>query len=119
MGERARSRDHQHEGHIAPRAEAARQRGAERQQPSHIEADMEEVGVEERVGEERPQIGAEAAGKRTAGNEIDVVARRNEGEGQQKAHIFGVGQNQHAQRMHEHQHGHRRDNDRRHIEHRL
>ena len=92
MGKRTGSRDHQHEGRIAPRTKAARQCGAERQQPSHIEADVKQVGVQERVAEERPEIGAEAAGKRTAGNEIDVVACRNEGEGQQKAYIFGFGQ---------------------------
>ena len=64
MGERAGGGDDKHEGLVAPRAEAARERVPNGTQPCHVEADMEEVGVQERVGEERPQIGAEAAGKR-------------------------------------------------------
>ena len=35
-----------------------------------------------RVGEKRPDIGAEAAGKRIADDRMDVVARRDEGERQ-------------------------------------
>ena len=65
MRERAGRGHDEHEADIAPGPETARQRRAERQQPSQIEAEMEEIGVNEGVGEEGPQIGAEAAGKRS------------------------------------------------------
>ena len=51
---------------IAPGTETPRQRGAERNEPSEIETEMHQVGVDEGVGEKSPQIGAEAAGKRAA-----------------------------------------------------
>ncbi len=46
-----------------PGAEAARHRAAERQEPDRIDADMDEVGMEERIGEEGPDLGAEPAGE--------------------------------------------------------
>src|ERR1700734_1779076 len=82
MREGAGGGDDQHEACVAPGAEAPRQSAAERDQPSYVKADMEKVGVQERVREEGPQVGAEAAGKRHG--EIRVVARRNERERQEK-----------------------------------
>ena len=34
---------------------------------------MKDIGVQERIGEERPQIGAKAAGKLAADSGIDVL----------------------------------------------
>ena len=119
MGERASGGDRQHEGHIAPRPEAARQRGSKWQKPSQINADMQEVRVQKGVTEKRPQIGAEPSRKRAADDKIDVVTRWDEGESKQETHILVIGQDEHAQGMHEHQRGHRRDHGRRHIEHRF
>ena len=80
---------------------------------------MEQIGMQKSVGEKGPQVGSKAAGKRSTTHEIDVIARRDEGEREQETQILGVGQDKHAQRMHKQQYDHRRDNDRRHVEHRL
>ena len=61
------------------RAEAARQRAAERQQPQHVEADMAEIGVQQRIGDEGPDLGAGAAGKGDV-EQRRIVALRNEAE---------------------------------------
>ena len=61
VGERARGRHHQHERDVSPCPETARQRRAERQQPRQVETDMQQVGVQECVGEERPDIGGNTA----------------------------------------------------------
>ena len=53
------------------RTKTARERGAKRQQPCQIDADMQEIGMQEGVGEKRPQVGAEAAGKRSAADQIE------------------------------------------------
>ena len=63
MRQRAGRRRHRHEQEEPDRAEAARQRAAERQQPQHVEADMAEIGVQQRIGDEGPDLGAGAAGK--------------------------------------------------------
>ena len=63
MRERAGRRRHRHEQEKPERAEPARQRAAERQQPQHVEADMAEIGVQQRIGDEGPDLGAGAAGK--------------------------------------------------------
>ena len=62
---------------------------------------MEEIGVQKSVGEKGPQVGRKAAGKRSTIHEIDVIARRDESEREQETQVFGVGQDEHAQRMHE------------------
>ena len=54
MRKRARRGHHKHERYVAPCSKAARQRGTEWQEPSHIDADMQEVGVEKGICEKRP-----------------------------------------------------------------
>ena len=78
---------------------------------------MQQIGVDEGVGEESPQLGAKAAGK-TAG-QTGVIARRNERKDQQKLGVLRFGEDPHAQRMNEQQHDDRRNHDRRHVEDRL
>ncbi len=119
MRERSGRGCHQHEEDVTPRPKTARKRGPERQEPGQIETDMQEIDVDERVGEERPDIGAEAAGKRIADDRMDIVARRDEGERQEELQILGVGHRQHAHRVHQHEHRDCREHDRRHIEYRL
>jgi len=53
-----------HEQEEPDSAEPARQRAAERQQPQHVEPDMGEIGVQQRIGDEGPDLGAGAAGKK-------------------------------------------------------
>ena len=79
MGERAGRGRHRHEQIEAQRPEAPRQRAAERQQPQHVEADMAEIGVQQRIGDEGPDLGAGAAGKCHV-EQRGVVALRDEAE---------------------------------------
>ena len=60
MRQRARRRRDRHEHEEPNRAKAPRQRAAERQQPQHVEADMAEIGVQQRIGHEGPDLGARA-----------------------------------------------------------
>ena len=76
---------------------------------------MHQVGMQERVGEKGPELRAEPA-RQSANRDVRAVARRNEGEGQQKLQILFVGEREHAQRMHEHQHRRGRDDYRRNVE---
>ena len=76
MGKCASRGDREHKAHVSPRAEASRERRPERKEPRHVDTDVEKVGVEEGVGEKRPQVGAEAARKYAAGDGSKVVARR-------------------------------------------
>ena len=48
-----RCRHNEHEKTVAPGAEASRQRGAERNEPSEIKAEMHQVGVDESVAEKK------------------------------------------------------------------
>ena len=48
---------HREKSEKAPGAEAARHRRAEREQPDRIEAEMHEIGVDQRVGDEGPDVG--------------------------------------------------------------
>ena len=79
MRQRAGRRRHRHEQEEPDRAEPARQRAAERQQPQHVEADMAEIGVQQRIGDEGPDLGAGAAGKGDV-EQRRIVALRNEAE---------------------------------------
>ena len=55
-------------------------------------ADMDEVGMEEGIGEEGPDLGAETAGEAPASELRGVVARRNEGEIQQEIEVLVIRQ---------------------------
>ncbi len=83
MGEQMRQRAgrgrHRHEDEEPDRAEPARQRAAERQQPQHVESDMAEIGVQQRIGDEGPDLGACPAGKGDV-EQRGIVALRNETE---------------------------------------
>ncbi len=62
----------------AQRAEPARHRAGEGEQPHRVEAEMHPVGMQQRVGEEAPDLGARAAGQNAVGERACVVARRHE-----------------------------------------
>ena len=63
MGKRAGRCRHRHEDEEAHRAEAPCQRAAEWQQPQHIEKDVAEIGVQQRIGDEGPDLGSRSARK--------------------------------------------------------
>lgn len=63
----------------AQRPEPARDRRPEGEQPHAVDAEMEKIAVDQRVGDERPDVGADAAGKRVIDEERRRVTRRNEG----------------------------------------
>ena len=63
MRQRAGRGRHRHEKEKPDSAETARQRAAERQQPQHVEPDMAEIGVQQRIGDEGPDLCAGAARK--------------------------------------------------------
>ena len=119
MRKRAERGRHQHENAVAPRAEAARQRGRERYEPREIETQMHEIGVEKSVREEAPQIGGQAAGKCTGDAGVGTEAGRNEREGENNFGVLLVGQKKHADDMHQHEHNHRREDGERDVEYRL
>ena len=79
---------------------------------------MQQIGVDESIGKEGPQLGAKPAGE-CAGRKISAIACRNERKGQQKLRVLLIGEDPHAQRMNEQKHGDRRNHDRRHVEDRL
>jgi hypothetical protein len=102
MRERAGRRRHRQEEVETQRPEPPRQRAAERQKPQHVEADMGEVGVQQRIGDEAPYLGAGAAGN----DDIErrgVVAQRNEAE-RIDGPVLRVRRQQHAQMDHREQH---------------
>ncbi len=78
---------------------------------------MQQIGVDEGVAEEGPQIGTEAAGE--TASQSSVITRRNERKSQEKLRVLRFGEDPHAQRMNEQEHGDRRNHDRRHVEDRL
>ena len=63
MCQRAGRGRHRHEDVKPDRAEPARQRAAERQQPQHVEAEMAEIGVQQRIGDEGPDLAPAPPGK--------------------------------------------------------
>ena len=70
-GERAGHRRRREKPEEPDRAKAPRQRAAERQQPEHVEAEMRQIGVQQRIGDEGPDLGAGAA------RDLQVRAARN------------------------------------------
>ena len=63
MRQRAGHRRHRHEDEKPERAKAARQRTAERQQPQHVETDMADIGVQQRIGHKAPDLRTGTAGE--------------------------------------------------------
>ena len=116
MSQRADRRHDQHKEDVAPRSEAARQRGAERDQPSQVETEMHKIGVNERVSEKGPKIGGESAGKCARDADIGAIARRDERKGQKKIDVLVVRQHKHAEGMNENKNADGRHDDDRHIE---
>ena len=88
MHRRAGRRRHREEREEPQRAEPPRHRAAERQQPDRIDAEMHPVGVDQRIGDEGPQFARRSrpAARRRAHR--GVVARRNEGEGEQEFDVL-------------------------------
>src|SRR5262245_65644816 len=72
----SRSRDSE-KGQKARRPEAARNRAAKWQQPNRIDNEMGPVSVDQRIGDESPDIGA-AARQCAAEHDCVVIARRDE-----------------------------------------
>ena len=95
MRQRAGNRGHRHEQEEPRRPEATRHRTSERQQPQHVETDMAEIGMQQRIGHERPDFGGRAAGKRRR-QQRGIVALRNEAEHLDRP-VFQVRRQQHAQ----------------------
>lgn len=79
MGERAGRRCHRQEQEEPDGAKAPRQRAAERQQPQHVEAEMSQIGVQQRIGDEGPDLGPGAAGDLQI-EQGGIVALRDEAE---------------------------------------
>ena len=77
---------------------------------------MHEIGVNESVSEEGPQIGGKTAGKCAAMPASAAIARRDEREGQKKIDVLFVGQHEHAEGMNENENADGRNDDQRHIE---
>ena len=103
----SRGSRHEKKGKKACRAKTARDRAAEGQKPYRIDGKMGPVGMEERVGDEGPYIGA--AARQYARNHIRrVVTRRNKSEGQQKFQLLFFAQQQRVS-MHKHEHSQHRD----------
>ena len=102
-------------GKKARRAKAARDRASEWQEPNRIDAKVSPVGVNQRIGDESPDVGA-AAGQTAAQYNRVVVARRDESKCQQKFDVLLLGQKQCADKMHQCQYREHSENDRRDIE---
>ena len=109
-------RRHGKEGEEARRAEAARDRRAECQQPHAVQSEMRPVAMNECVGDEGPDVGAEAAWHVALRNNGRVEPRRNEGEPEQEVDILLLGQDPDAYHMHEHHQRKHRHHDGGHVE---
>ena len=117
---RARRRRHRKEREKPQRAEPPRHRAAERQQPHRIDAEMGPVGMDQRIGDEGPNLGAEAARQRAAEHDRGVVARAGmKREAEQELDVLIVAEQQRAHGMNERQQCQHRDDDRRNVEQRF
>ena len=87
VGDQVRQRagrgSHRHKNEKPQRVEPPRQRAAERQQPQHVETEMAEIGMQQRIGDEAPDFRAGAAGK------IDRQQRRIVAFGNEAEHVDG------------------------------
>jgi hypothetical protein len=95
MGECAGRRRHRHEHIEAHCAEASRQRAAEWQQPQHVEEDVAEIGMQQRIGDEGPDLRPCAPGKIDL-QRVRIVAARDEAE-QVDGPVLGFRRQQHPQ----------------------
>jgi hypothetical protein len=78
---------------------------------------MAEVGVDERVSDECPDVGGPTAGPRDVRQHTGVVTRGNEREQQQKLGRLLRRQHEHEDRLDDPEHDEQRDHDRGHVEH--
>ena len=106
MGRGSRNRRHGKEGIKAKRSEPAGQRAAERQQPQAVEADVAEVGVQQRIGEKGPDLRTDAVVDRVR-EQRRALARRNEGEAEQHLLVDRLRQH-HPDEMDAEHHGQQR-----------
>ena len=112
----ARRRRHREERDEAQRAEPPRHRAAERQQPNRVDAEMSPVGMDQRIGDEGPNLGAEAARQRAVEHRRAIVARGDEGKADQKLDVLIVAEQQRAHAMNERQQRQHDEHDRGDIE---
>jgi hypothetical protein len=68
-----------HETRKSQRSESLCNRGAECQQPHGVEEQMAEIGVDERIGDERPDVGCPTSRPGDVGEHAGVVACGDEG----------------------------------------
>ena len=80
---------------------------------------MHPVGVQQRVGEEAPQLGARAAGQNAVGECAGVITRRHEGQAPHQHAIDVGGEQPFPHRVHDAEQGEQYDHDGRDIEDRL
>src|SRR4051794_7212164 len=91
-------RRHREKGKEARSAKAARNRRTESEQPDRIEAEMHEIGVNESVGNEGPDLGRKPARHRTD-QKRRVVACRDEREQQDEFEFGSWRQHEYADEM--------------------
>jgi hypothetical protein len=78
---------------------------------------MAEVGMDERIGDERPDVGCPPSGPSKVGEDACVVTCGNESKEQQKlGRLFGA-QCEHEHELNEREDGKQRDYGRRYVEH--
>ena len=80
---------------------------------------MAEIGVDQRIGDERPDVGRPAARPAHVGHHARIVARGDEGKEQQE--LVGLLRRQHEreQEVNAHEHDDQRHHDRWYVEHRF
>jgi hypothetical protein len=78
---------------------------------------MAEVGVDERVSDERPDVGCPTSRPSKVGEDAGIVTCRNEGKEQQKFGRLFWGQYEHEQELNERENGKQHDYGRRYVEH--
>ena len=119
MSRRARRRGEHEESKIALRAEAARDRCTEGEQPHPVETEVRPVAVDQRVTEEGPDARSQTRNLANVCRHRCVVARRDEREPEQQLCILLRRQHEVAHEVHKDQHHEHGDNRRGHIEDRL
>src|SRR5713101_6336378 len=112
-------RRRQHEQNIAPGAEPARQRAAKRDQPSQVEPQMGQIGVDEGIGEKGPQVGGKTARKDSTQDGFAAIARRNKAEGQDELDVLPIAQEPTAHGMDADKHAEDSNDRSRNVEYRL
>ena len=118
MQRRSRRRGHSKKQQKTSCAKAARHGAAEGQQPHRIDAKMGPVGVDESVGDKRPDIRA-AARQRAAKDNGIVIARRDESKIEQKFDVLLLAQYVRAHDVNKCQHSQHKDDNRRNVEERF